>query len=65
MSSRPGREALHATGAPLPVRDDEITARACANALSVDFGTFRSQALSYLELDARSLIVPTIFRMSL
>jgi hypothetical protein len=45
---------LLASGAPLPVRDDEITARACANALSVDFGTFRSQVLSYLEPDARS-----------
>ena len=45
---------LLAGGAPRPVRDDEATARACANALSVDFGTFRSQVLSYLEPDARS-----------
>lgn len=45
---------LLASGAPRPVRDDEIAARACANALSVDFGTFRSQVLSYLEPDARS-----------
>jgi hypothetical protein len=35
-------------------RDEHIAARACVNAMSVDFGTFKGQVLSYLEPDARA-----------
>jgi hypothetical protein len=37
-----------------PERPDPIAARARVNAMSVDFGTFRSQVLSYLEPEARA-----------
>ncbi len=48
---------LLARGATLrgrPDRHEDVAARARANAMSVDFGTFRSQVLSYLEPEARA-----------
>jgi hypothetical protein len=47
---------LLARGAALPGRPDgdrELAERACANAMAVDFGTFKSQVLSYLEPEAQ------------
>ena len=35
-------------------RDREIAERACANAMAVDFGAFKSQVLSYLEPEAQA-----------
>ena len=48
---------LLARGAALPGRPDgdrELAERACANAMAVDFGTFKSQVLSYLEPEAQA-----------
>jgi hypothetical protein len=49
---------LLARGATLrgrPGWDHELAERACANAMAVDFGAFKSQVLSYLEPEARAL----------
>jgi hypothetical protein len=48
---------LLASGATLlgtRYRDRELAERACANAMSVDFGTFKSQILSYLEPETQT-----------
>jgi predicted nucleotidyltransferase component of viral defense system len=48
---------LLARGATLPgtaVRDRGLAERACANAMAVDFGAFKSQVLSYLEPEAQA-----------
>jgi hypothetical protein len=37
-----------------PERDRELVERACANAMTVDFGAFKSQVLSYLEPEAQA-----------
>jgi hypothetical protein len=37
-----------------PERDEDVVARALANALTVDFGTFKSQVLAYLEPEAQA-----------
>jgi hypothetical protein len=48
---------LLARGAALPgrpERDRELAERACANAMAVDFGAFKSQVLAYLEPEAQA-----------
>jgi predicted nucleotidyltransferase component of viral defense system len=37
-----------------PARDEGVVERACANAMAVDFGTFKSQVLSFLEPEAQA-----------
>ena len=48
---------LLASGAPLlgrPDQDRGVAEPACANAMAVDFGAFKSQVLSYLEPEAQA-----------
>jgi hypothetical protein len=45
------RQKVGATPAAGPNVDRDVLDRACANAMAIDFGMFKSQVLAYLEPD--------------